>query len=221
MTPRQQEQEQSWYYYLSEIALRRIVNRVLNAFYRDDYQSWLNMEVPSMVKIGEDFMQLLEQWHEGLPFVLNYNQDDLSQLPSEELPFMIRARVLEIRTWIFRPFLFYAVHHPAQNFQNTMLPRFVEHALLHSIRLIETNSLPHRHHGVWYTCRVSVSAALSILAAARNGTIALPQGWQSAVELAIETLLYWEQEGPGDLRLARKILEGLLSESVDAIDQRA
>ncbi|KAH9208480.1 hypothetical protein DL95DRAFT_345425 [Leptodontidium sp. 2 PMI_412] len=221
MTPRQQQQEQSWYYYLSEIALRRIGNRVLNAFYRDDHQLWLNMEVPSMVKIGEEFMQLLEQWHEGLPSVLNYNQGDLSQLPSEELPFMIRVRVLEIRTWIFRPFLFYAVHHPGQAFQNTTLLRFVEQALLQCIRLIETNSIRHRHHGVWYTCRVSVSAAFSILAVAKTGTIPLPQGWQSAVQLAIETLLYWEPEGPGDLRLARTILEDLLSHSAEAINQQA
>ncbi|PVH72481.1 hypothetical protein DL98DRAFT_470364 [Cadophora sp. DSE1049] len=204
-------QQQSWFYYLSEIALRRIGNRVLNAFYRDDYHLWAEMKVSSMIRVGQEFMNLLDQWHEGLPSQLSYNQDNLRELPAEELPFMIRARVLEIVSCIFRPFLFYAIHSQPLESQESLLHPFVEQALQNSMRLIETNSIRHRHHGVWYTCRVSVSAALSILAAAKSSRISLPQGWQSAVQLAIETLLFWENDGPGDLRVARVILEELFA----------
>lgn len=216
-TPEQQSfrrrgQEQSWYYYLSEIALRRIANRVLNTFYREEHQSWLTMDISAMVGMAADLMRQLDQWHAGLPSLLDYEQTDLSQIPMEELPFMIRTRVLEIRSWIFRPFLFHAVHRSTVAMGHSSLAQQVDRALLDSICLIENNSLRHRHHGTWYMCRVSVSAALSILAAAKVGYTALPLGWRHSVQLAIETLQYWEQEAPGDLRLARVILQGLYAD---------
>jgi hypothetical protein len=55
-------QDQSWYYYLSEIALRRIANRVLNTFYKEDMNSWFSMHIPSMVTIANDFEIQLTQW---------------------------------------------------------------------------------------------------------------------------------------------------------------
>jgi hypothetical protein len=209
----QREQEQSWFYYLSEIALRRIGNRVLNAFYREECQQWMNMNVESLLKVAEEFFQMLEQWHDGLPEMLNYDQTDLGNIPLEELPYMIRARVLEIRSWIFQPLLFYAIHHSSVYVQHSKISSVVDQAIINSIRLIEGGSLRHRHHGIWYTNRVGATAALSILAAAKNGTIKLPEGWETAVQLAIETLSFWEAEAPGDMRKAREILTELLSET--------
>jgi hypothetical protein len=55
-------QDQSWYYYLSEIALRRIGNRVLNTFYMEDMNSWFTMHISSMVAIANDFEIQLTQW---------------------------------------------------------------------------------------------------------------------------------------------------------------
>jgi hypothetical protein len=203
-------QQRSWFYYLAEIALRRIGNRVLNAFYRDDHHIWATMNIHSMSRKGEEFIRLLDQWHKSLPEQLSYNQDDLQDIPREELSFMIRVRVLEIRSWIFRPFLYHAIHNRPHELQQPLLPPFVAQALEHCICLIKTNSIRYRHHGVWYTCRVSAGAALSIVAAARCGNLPLPHDWQSTVQLAIETLIFWEKTGPGDLRVARTILEELL-----------
>ena len=51
-------EDQSWYYYLTEIALRRIGNRVLNAFYKDGFMSWLNLPpqaISGMIKVAKHF----------------------------------------------------------------------------------------------------------------------------------------------------------------------
>jgi len=36
-------EEKSWYYYLTEIALRRIGNRIINTFYRQDHCTWIDI----------------------------------------------------------------------------------------------------------------------------------------------------------------------------------
>lgn len=37
-------EEESWYYYLTEIALRRIGNRIINTFFRQDPTAWLDIK---------------------------------------------------------------------------------------------------------------------------------------------------------------------------------
>ena len=61
----QRAEEQSWFYYLTEIALRRILNRVLHYFYREDNDSWLRMNMYEMVSTAEDLEVQLESWYVG------------------------------------------------------------------------------------------------------------------------------------------------------------
>ncbi|KAB8266845.1 hypothetical protein BDV30DRAFT_244863 [Aspergillus minisclerotigenes] len=58
----QEVEEQSWYYYLSEIALRRIGNRVLHYFYKEDNRSWSQMNIYEAVTIAEDLEVQLQSW---------------------------------------------------------------------------------------------------------------------------------------------------------------
>ncbi len=54
-------EDQSWYYYLTEIALRRIGNRVLNTFFKEDSSSWLNFSIPVMIRIAKKFENEIDQ----------------------------------------------------------------------------------------------------------------------------------------------------------------
>ena len=205
-----QEQEQSWYYYLAEIALRHIGNRVLDCFYKEGHDSWMKLNIPSTIQVVNEFLRQLNQWYECLPGPVRFNETNSGEIPIEELPYMLRTRMLEIRSWIFRPLLFYAIHTPPHDAHQEMLRPLVDQSMHASVRLIEANSLRHRHHGTWYILRLSTTSALSIFAAAKRGLA--PDSWQSSLELAIETLLYWEREAPGDIRKGRLALENLLSD---------
>lgn len=55
-------QQQAWYYYLTEITLRRIGNRVMQAFYSEDHQSWQGQAVYEMIKSAEAFEGQLSDW---------------------------------------------------------------------------------------------------------------------------------------------------------------
>lgn len=55
-------EEQSWFYYLAEIALRRIVNRILSAFYASSFESWTSFDVHEFITIAHSFELELETW---------------------------------------------------------------------------------------------------------------------------------------------------------------
>ena len=57
-------EDQSWYYYLTEIALRRIGNRVLNTFFKEDSSSWLNVSIPAIIKAAKKFEIEINQRYE-------------------------------------------------------------------------------------------------------------------------------------------------------------
>lgn len=57
------ELEKSWGYYLSDIAVRRIANRVMNTFYRGSPSSWLSMPLERMIRMAEELELQLTQWY--------------------------------------------------------------------------------------------------------------------------------------------------------------
>ena len=56
-------EEISWFYYLGEIAIRRIENRIINAFYQEDSSSWSHMNVDDMAAAAADFERQLQNWY--------------------------------------------------------------------------------------------------------------------------------------------------------------
>ena len=57
------QHEQSWFYYLTEITLRRLANRVLNVFYRDGPGGWTLAALPSMIKMAREFESHIDDWY--------------------------------------------------------------------------------------------------------------------------------------------------------------
>src|SRR5262245_23968514 len=48
------DMELIWCYYISEIAVRKICNRVMNCFYENDETSWLSMSLNRMIRVAEE-----------------------------------------------------------------------------------------------------------------------------------------------------------------------
>ena len=115
-------EEESWYYYLTEVALRRIGNRVINTFYRQDYSSW--MDIKPLVTIALEFDAQVSTWSANLPPAMQHYEisasirapsadpllSDGHSSASKELSWATENRLLEMRSWLYQPFLYYAVH---------------------------------------------------------------------------------------------------------------
>ncbi|KAJ5771783.1 hypothetical protein N7520_002312 [Penicillium odoratum] len=159
--------------------------------------------------MAHELLCQLNEWYEGLPASMHFDENRLGVYPLEELPYLLYLRLQEIRSWILRPLLFLAIHLPPGTMHRPSLGPFVREALTCCTQLIGGKSITHRHHGTWYMLRLSVTSALCLLAAERGGYEV--SGMHQSVELAIKTLRYWEAAAPGDIREARIILENSLS----------
>ncbi|KAF7596822.1 hypothetical protein BBP40_012422 [Aspergillus hancockii] len=234
------DEEQSWYYYLTEVALRRIGNRVLNAFYRKGPSTWSNIK--PFIPLALEFETQINAWSANLPPGLRYYEDStssgraMSSLPetqdsiSLELSWAIANRLLEIRLWLYQPFLYYAIHHPISTGQGaceaqccalpseelTNISTLVQSGLNCALKILEARCLRHRHHGIWFDLRALVTSSLIVIAAVKSGNLDVPGidrqvGLKCRFGTTLEALDYWEEEA-SDIKKARRVLEDLLTE---------
>jgi len=222
----QSAEEQTWFYYLSEIALRRIENRILNVFYKKDHQHWLQMDLATMVSAAEEIEAQMESWYASLPTSIRFDNNSDSDHPhqapaSDELRYVTEGRSLLIRSLLYRPFLYYAIHAQAHGWNPTTtlaLQGFIQKSLANCLAVNTGNAMTHRHHGTWYALRESVTTALMLLAAHAADLITTTtveglddnQQYARPLQICVERLRYWEAEAPPDVACAREIIEELM-----------
>ncbi|KAJ5982891.1 hypothetical protein N7481_004990 [Penicillium waksmanii] len=116
------KEEESWYYYLTEIALRRIGNRIINSFFCENRSFWLNIK--PFLRIAQEFEVQVSSWSAHLPPAMQHlettsviraphfnSQDATSGSPvSRELSWAVDNRLLEMQTWLYQPFIYYLIH---------------------------------------------------------------------------------------------------------------
>ena len=120
-------EEESWYYYLTEIALRRISNRIINTFFPSAYSHpstlWLS-NIRPLLRMAQEFEAQVSSWSAHLPPAmqqyetssiiraphLNYESESAGGNVSRELSWAIDNRLLEMQTWLYQPFLYYFIH---------------------------------------------------------------------------------------------------------------
>ena len=139
------------------------------------------------------------------------NENYQKAIPTQELAYMVRGRTQEIKTWLYQPFLYYAIHHPADDpYRSAVLP-FVNKQFELSRGIIEGSCYRHRHHGSWYGLRCSTTSAFLIVAAVKCGHLDVPETWSDTIQIHIGVLKYWEKESP-DLAVAKVVLQEMLDE---------
>ncbi|KAF5027830.1 hypothetical protein F66182_57 [Fusarium sp. NRRL 66182] len=203
------QQEQSWFYYLTEITLRRMANRVLNLLYSADHTMWIKDSIVLMAEEAEQIHKQLREWYTKLPPLIQFSDD----IPTEELPYHVRGRVLEIQTWIYAPFLYYTIHSPPDAPHRDRVKPLVEESIPHILSVMRGEPSRLRHHGTWYNLRLTTMRCLLIIGAARCGTVSVPEDWRREVQLVISRLKYWAPEGPGTNRCI-EVLESYLGDAL-------
>lgn len=192
----------SWFYYLSEIAFRRISNRVTRALHDKPSSGWLTYPIHQLYRLAQELEDQVTQLSERLPFEMD---EQSSSSPQKELEFFLEARNMDIRERIWRPFLFIAIHSSADIEQDQTVQSCAATALSLVCRIIRQFCIKHRHHGAWYAARHIFACALILLAAAKSGRVQMPPDWPELVALSEIHLSYWEDECT-DLGVARKVL---------------
>lgn len=129
-----------------------------------------------------------------------------------ELQFVTWGRHVQIQRLLYRPFLYRYIHSPHEDpAVREMIRPFAEKCVQACLDPAVSVGLGHRHHGTWFWCRQSATAALLLLGAAKAGLIQSMGRTAEAsyfLGLYISHLRAWEAESV-DVRLARQVIEAM------------
>lgn len=123
---------------------------------------------------------------------------------------MTQRRALEIKSWLYRPFLYYAAHYAlTTDLQNRIKP-YVQKAVDCCIYAIQGRGTRHRHHGTWYSGRAVLSAALLLIAAVKAQlSVKWHVNWRTVIRQAISVMKFWAVESV-DFARGKALLEELV-----------
>ncbi|APA13147.1 hypothetical protein sscle_10g079170 [Sclerotinia sclerotiorum 1980 UF-70] len=208
-------QEQAWFFYLSDIIISRLGTRVLLNLYDNGYRSWNVHNLRHMIKAADEFERQLNEWHASLPEQIQFND---SIETDHELRFTLRTRAMEVKAWLYRPFLYYIIHqiiHQSSSKVPERVRQLAQKAIDGSIHWILLRHNRHRHHGSWFVGRLILSSALSILAAVKAKLrLDSLDNWKEIVLEAITTMKFWADES-SDFAVGSVVLEKLFSQLLD------
>ncbi|KAI6781310.1 fungal transcriptional regulatory protein [Emericellopsis cladophorae] len=197
-------EEESWYYYLTEIALRRIGNRIINTFF--DRRSW--HDIRPLLGIAREFERQVSSWEANLPPAMQqYETNSMIRAPyeagghvSRELSWAIDNRLLEMQTWLYQPFLWYLIHVGVERGVDKDLDSLIQSGIDCSLKTIDVRARGHRHHGLWYDLRSIMSASLTLVVIIKTGNTSWIQGGLEAVQPRIHHVVqqfkFWQAEAP-------------------------
>lgn len=190
------DKEVVWYYYLAEIALRRLGNRVLNTFHKN--KPIITSSVAgSMV---QNFENQAANWLSSLPAAL---KPEVSAESARDgrletvLRYILNGHLIDCYEMMYWHFLAHFFEEDTPSTSQT-IETYASKALQICVQRIQSDSFGfrRRHHGTWLMLRSCTRSALVLLAASRNPHLhsLLPQGWQGAVDQVKGLLRFWQQE---------------------------
>lgn len=187
-------EEASWYFFLSEIALRRITDQVAEVVAKHmetQGSSHNSTSIEELIPIMAEFERQAETFRSQLPPAINF--PDVPEAASTDWKQYSRGRHYRVLELMHRPFLFAAIHEPHSC--SPTVRALAEKALFNALRYLQHSHTRHRHHGLWLQLRNGLKHASLLLAASRSGAaVRLPDGWDAAVSKTLATLQYWSAE---------------------------
>jgi hypothetical protein len=220
----------SWYYYLSDIAARHLINNILR------FIANTNAEEPptepkasSLLHNHKIFRSQLDAWHQSLPPQISF-PPPTSTLEPEPDTFkrILRARYLVILELLCRPFVRICLNHHLSLPDSLIdeIASVASYGLQCCVwRLQAVRTVPRLDHGVWIWVRNSTACSMILLGAARsslypelNGAarLWLPGNWRDDVLAFLNGMEMFSREPRGGVmhcyRLISSSLEGFQSE---------
>lgn len=191
-----QAEQDSWYFFLSEIAMRRIIDKVAENV--GGFFAKVSSSDPGLVQeLLDEFTPIafeLERqafaWRDHLPPRINFPNPpipvDTEWMLYSRQPFY---RTLEL---IHRPFVFSYVH----GLSSTSSTReCAVKGLRYAQQYLQGCHPTHAHHGRALQLRNEFKM-VSILFAASTTGLEMPIGWYESVRAAVRSLVYWLPAAP-------------------------
>ncbi|KAK9236472.1 hypothetical protein V1525DRAFT_420403 [Lipomyces kononenkoae] len=205
------QDEAAWYFYLAEIALRRLRNRVLSYLCRAETCPESEMQQAVL-----DFEEQIDAWLQSLPEALALDIPHPEKEQPEALRFILNGHVLDCQEAMYWPFVVDALHGRLHGNSGEF---FLRKGMKVCVDRIQQNrkGFYHRHHGTWLMLRSCTRSAFVLLAAVRRADLVsfLPVGLEEAVMDVTRMLQFWKDERSADVYEMLAALEMLIDARVN------
>lgn len=184
----------SWFFYLTEISLRRLSSRMASEVLEIAERS--DDVLQSLANALPDFLTELTDWIVGLPPLMRLDtppaSDDITK-------FVIRGHIANVYEMLYWPFLLPFMDsddlwQSASNAEHVQA--LAQVALQKHVDRIWLNKpgFKHRHHGTWPLIRSCSRSAMVLVKCAAHGGISMPSAWRESIREVLELNRHWQSE---------------------------
>ncbi|KAG4428635.1 hypothetical protein IFR05_015885 [Cadophora sp. M221] len=188
----------SWYFYLSDIAARHLINRIVESHSKIGIARSLS-KTRTLLHDYDVFLSQLQEWYESLPPSVSFELP--STTISSELNLtshILRARYLSIQELLCRPFLKICLNQSVV-LSEELIESVVGLASLGlkycAWKLRSTYKYVRLDHGMWISVRNTTACAMMLIGAVRGqrmpslhmaAQLQVPEDWREATLYALE-----------------------------------
>lgn len=185
----------SWFFYLTEISLRRLSSRMASEMLEIAQQA--DDVLQSLADALPEFKSELTAWVDALPPLMYLNTPPILD---DVCKFVIRGHIANVYEMLYWPFLLPYIDPKTEAWASSANAERIQSlsqiAIQRHIDRIWLNKpgFKHRHHGTWPMIRSCSRSALVLMRCAAHGGIAMPSSWHEAVQEVLELNRYWQSE---------------------------
>lgn len=188
----QQVEENCWFYYLAEIALRRMTDEIVATMFSS--QPW-NFSDPQYrsTNINSKGVQDAVRFMVPIPTAIN-SISAFSAAYGERASVLSSVSVFpDLRASSQAFFFCYTIHNATS--AGVEVREMAEAGLSYALDYLLQSNHIHRHHGKWLQLRRELHHSCTLLAAYPSN-LQMPQEWQDGVIRANMYMRYWSREAP-------------------------
>ncbi|KAH6682202.1 hypothetical protein F5X68DRAFT_172161 [Plectosphaerella plurivora] len=226
------EEASTWYFYLSDIAARHLISRIINVSVRFGRHGIApdSRQVQALLRDYRIFSSHLEDWYRSLPPEMSFEKpnstDQIDVCPTWHSA-ILRARYLFIHELICRPFIRICLnyHMDLPETQLDEIAAIASLGLQHCMwKLYPNVYVSWRHQGAWTGIRNSVLCSMLLIGAARSSRYPtlnvasrmwLPDGWHDAVTNFVQQTAADHDEIQGGVKDCFDLLRNALNDFPD------
>lgn len=194
--------EKAWFFYLTELMLRRTTDNVINAFYCGEPSEWLTTPTRDLIDSVKVFEDRLDDCKKSIASSLQFHY---GATPGDELTYVTKGRFVDAYEYLYRPLVYCAIHGSSDPALRPYVDKYVYYVTTWSDTLADV----HRHHGTWYYVRFICRVMVVLMGLVKAQVLdRLPVDLDTLMTRCNLLLSRWEGESP-DLSAIKDILNTL------------
>ncbi|KAH7166574.1 hypothetical protein EDB81DRAFT_782450 [Dactylonectria macrodidyma] len=198
------QHEQSWFYYLTDISLRKLEIRI-DAFFAAEQAKQPGLSIEARESFYREILATLVDLDKQivdhslhLPDSITLEMDESGHC-YDDLREYLRLRIMIIRHTLSRPAIHFILHGDLDELSATLRAQAIEmanRALQIDEYLMAHGLTTHRHPGTWLGIRYCIRAALELIATAKASVpdLNLSPTWEQKMQKFKTALKYWGTE---------------------------